>query len=152
MNNDKEITIKYKLSQGGKIRLFGNQFTINNKKNCFILIKGAKYELSEFYDRNDFNEEELEIKLIFINDITDISYFFSECINLISIINLSKLDTSNIKYMNNLFYGCESLIYISEDISTWVTNKVINMNQMFFWLQKIKNFTKYIKLVFIKCY
>ena len=42
--------------------------------------------------------------------------------------DISKWDVSNVKYMNNMFYGCENF---NGNISRWNVSNVINMNGMF---------------------
>ena len=57
-----------------EIRIFGKEFVKNNKNICKIEIKGKEQELQEKYRTNNYNI--LEIKLIGIKDITDMSYIF----------------------------------------------------------------------------
>ena len=46
---------------------------------------------------------------------------FRGCKSLISLPDLSKWNTENVKEMNHMFYGCSSLISLP-DLSKWNTN------------------------------
>ena len=56
------------------------------------------------------------------------NYTFADCWNLTSL-NLSSFNTSNVKYMDHMFYNDYSLSLLN--LSTFHTNKVINMDYMF---------------------
>ena len=125
MNIYNDITLKYNIKNKNKIRLFGDIFVHNNKENFKLLINGKINELTSFLDLKDseINNEIIEIKLREIKNPTDISYMFSECESLISIENLSNLNTINIINMAAVFSQCTSLICIP-DISNWNTYNV----------------------------
>ena len=57
------------------------------------------------------------------------SYWFSSCKNLVTIENISYLNTSEMTDMSYMFYGCENLQ--SLDVSNFNTAKVKNMGNMF---------------------
>ena len=164
MNNYKTnyITLRYKITPGTTfIKIFGTDFVINNKDNCKIIHKNKIYKLMDYFEINEYNKNKnndiLEIKLLGINNITDLSYMFSNCVSLISLPDIFKLDTSkctkmsymfnncssllslpdisnwnisNIIYMDGIFKSCKSLLYLP-DISKWETSKVINMSYLF---------------------
>ena len=76
-----EIIIKYKINKNdNKIKLFGKLFVIHNKKNCKIMCEDKLYDLNEFFDLTNYNKSKdiLEIKLIIINNITNMSHLFSD--------------------------------------------------------------------------
>ena len=79
-----EIIILYNIKsediEKGKISIFGKDFVENNKNKCKIIIDGKEYELME--ELNIKNEERIEIKLIEISKITDMSYMFRGCSSL----------------------------------------------------------------------
>ena len=80
-----EMSIKYNIKDinDSRIRLFGEKFVKINKDNCFLLINEKKYELCEFYDfENETNSETLEVNLIEIIKINNMSFMFCECNNL----------------------------------------------------------------------
>ena len=82
-----EITIIYKTNKNIKNRIFGSNFVKNNKNKCTIIYKGDAYELSEEFDIREKvkKRDVLEIKLRGILNITDMSYIFSNCNQLISL-------------------------------------------------------------------
>ena len=59
----------------------------------------------------DNNENIKYISLLSLknNKISNMSYMFTGCISLIYLSFISKLDISNVKYINSIFSGCESL-------------------------------------------
>ena len=160
MEND-EITLKYNAKDKKEIMIFGNTFVSNNLGKCKIVFNKKEYNLMQFFTISEFTNEkltELEIKLRYINNITDMSYMFHKCTRLLSIPDLDKLyiekatnisymfseceslsslpglnewDTSNITNMSYLFHKCKSLTSIA-DISKWNTEKVNNMSYMFY--------------------
>ena len=148
MNNNKEILdeiiITYKINKkldnnNDKIRIFGNYFVKNNKKNCNIIYGEKTYELDSFfyfkniinYDKNNDNNLVLKLKLVGINNIENAFEMFNQCYFLSSISDdFSKWDTSKITKMNYMFSDCKSLIRLP-DISFWNTSKVTDMSFMF---------------------
>ena len=161
---EKDQTLHYKINFGeGELKIFGKKFIKNNRDNCQIILNDEiKINLCEylFYEGND--KTILEIKLRITNNITDMSYMFSECSILPDISNfdvskvedisdlfsgcssiefipdISKWKTSEIKYMNNIFSNCISLKSLP-DISNWDTSKVIGMNNMFYNCKSLKS-------------
>ena len=147
-----------------RIKLFGNTFCENNKDNCLFVINEKEYPLSVYYTltKNDMKVSELEVKLIQINPLTDMSYMFhseeDDPIFLSEITSNTRWDTSKVKDMSNLFYNCNSLKTIQgisywdtssltktsnlfsncinltsiDDISKWKMDKVIDMSNMFY--------------------
>ena len=61
----------------------------------------------------------------------DLSFMFCSCDSLLALPDLSKLNTSNVKSMNNMFYECSSSTSLP-DLSKWNTSNVESMNNMFF--------------------
>ena len=121
-----EMNIKYNIKDinDSRIRLFGEKFVKINKDNCFLLINEKKYELCEFYDCNNKDKSEtLEVDLIEINKIVNMSFMFCECNNLI-FFDLSKFDTSEIQYINFMFSDCNLLKNIPNNISKFNTINV----------------------------
>jgi len=56
-------------------------------------------------------------------NVKNMSYMFYGCKSLLSIPDLSKWDISNVKYMDNIFGGCDSLISSKIDIpSAFIKN------------------------------
>ena len=132
--NENEIIIEYNINKDEKeIKIFDYKFVSNNIHKCYIKIENKKRELSEYiniYDLYLLNTNILTIFLCDINNITDISYMFYNCKNLLSIENINILDTSKVKDMSYLFAGCSNLKSLP-NISNFITTKVKNMNNMF---------------------
>ena len=70
-------------------------------------------------------------------ELTDMSNMFSNCKNLISIIDIDFLNTSNVKKMNKMFLNCKSLESLP-DISKWDTSNVTHIDYMFSGCGKLK--------------
>ena len=131
LNN--QILIEYLINNNEKeIKIFGYEFVKNNKDKCIIIYQNNEYDLNEFFDLNNHinNNSILQIKLIGINNITNMSYLFHKCSSLISLPDMSKWNTVNITNMGWLFYECTLLKTLS-DISNWNTISVNNMSFMF---------------------
>ena len=60
---------------------------------------------------------------------TSLREFFKGCKSLETISGLEYLNTANVKYMSDMFYGCQKLS--SLDLSKFNTEKVTNMSSMF---------------------
>ena len=90
-----ELKIRYINKEEKKIRLFGDKFIDNNKNNCKIYYNGKEYELETFIMKQNFTKT-LEIKLRVYKDITNMSYMFSDCNSLVSLFNISNLNTDNV--------------------------------------------------------
>ena len=135
-----EINIIYKINKYDEhIKIFGETFVKNNKNNCKILFEGNEYELQECFDiRNYKNKEKLEITLIGINNITDMSFMFSDCTSLLSLPDLPKWNIRNVTNMYKLFGNCSSLISLA-DISKWNTSLVKDMSLMFYKCSSLKS-------------
>ena len=93
---ENELILKYKKEKDFKeIRLFGNQFFCRYKDKLKIIIDDKEIKLIEIYKMDDNSQiEELEIKLLGINNIIDASYMFQHCYDLTEIINLDKWEIS----------------------------------------------------------
>ncbi len=128
-----EMTIKYKINEEKEITIFGNEFVNNNNKICKIIINGKEEELcSNFNTENIILNDDniLEITLVGLKNITNMSSMFSYCDTLISISDISKLNTSKVIQMNNLFCNCESLLSLP-DISKWDISNITDISGLF---------------------
>ena len=108
-------------------------------------------EYSSFYD-GSFSFKSRKIKRMNINEneskkyiikkyniiATDMRYMFYECSSPLSISGLSKINTSNVIYMNHMFKGCSLLKKINE-ISIWNIDKVKDINSMFYGCSSLKS-------------
>ena len=124
------LTLKYRKNKSKEIiQIFGTSFFENNKKNCKLIINQEEQELTDILNVSEFKEDEIEIKLKEIKKITNMSYMFYKCEELISFSEISNWDTSEVTNMSFMFsyLPLKSL----PNISKWDTSKVINMCHMF---------------------
>jgi surface protein len=129
-----EITLIYKTGEykkGDKIKLFGEQFVINNKKICSIIHNKKQYDLIDYFELPEVNKEgTLEIKLKGIKFISNISGIFSYNYKLLSSPDISEWNTFNIQNMSQAFSGCANISGL-KGISKWNTQNVTNMSEIF---------------------
>ena len=124
------LKLKYKYDSNN-IKLFGNEFILNNKDNFILYINDKEI---------DVNNINISLKIdyfdvIFIikegKKITDFSYMFNGISSLLYIHDLGYLDVSNAINLNNMFNECCSLVFLS-GMSKWNISNVINMSKMFY--------------------
>ena len=125
-NDISEINIIYDSSNKGNIIIFGTEFAKNNKNICKMVIDEQEYEITIIYNAKNYNNNKLKIKLAGINNVTNMSDMFSGCRSLLSLPDISKLNTINVTDMSHMFNDCSSISSLP-DISKWNTNKVTNM-------------------------
>ena len=58
------------------ITIFGSKFVRNNKNICKMIIDDKEYEIKEKYNIENYNNNELKIKLKGIDNITNMSCMF----------------------------------------------------------------------------
>ena len=68
---------------------------------------------------------------------TSLAQFFASCSTLETISGLEYLNTANVKYMSDMFGGCQNLS--SLDLSNFNTANVTNMSRMFYGCQKLSS-------------
>ena len=118
-----EINIIYNTKKEEYIRLFGDTFVKNNKKNCKMIIVDKESEIKSFYYAKNYRSNILIIKLKGINNVTNMSSMFDRCSSLLSLPDISKWNTNNVIDMNCMFSGCLSLSSLP-DISKWNISNV----------------------------
>ena len=71
---------------------------------------------------------------------TDISYLFSNMVNLTEIVGIENLNTSRVTDMSNLFDDCSKLttIALNRYISHFNTSNVTDMSGMFMWCENLE--------------
>jgi len=135
------IDIKYKVEKSkSKLKLFGDKFVNNNIHNCKIIIYGKEYGLCKDINISDFNYDNsgvISIKLEGIKYITNMSYMFHKCYNLLSVSNLSQINTSKVTNMSRMFEGC-LLLETLEGISDWDISNVKDIRGMFYYCKSLK--------------
>jgi surface protein len=136
--NKNILIMQYKINNNN-IKIFGNKFVKNNKDKLKIINSNKEYELSEYFDINNNNDEILEIKLKNINNITNASYMFYGCSSLLLLPNIDNWNTINITNMSGMFCECSSLKSLP-DISKWNTINITNMSGIFCRCSSLKSF------------
>ena len=95
---------------------------------------------SEFINSKSNKNTEKDLLLLPLSiNIIDMTNMFNGCKSLISLPDISKWNTTNVKSMSCLFNGCKSLQSLP-DISKWDTSNVENMGSMFRECQTLKLF------------
>ena len=106
-------------------RLISDKFDSNLKcKADTVTVNANELPFLHYYDR-DMNE----------HSITDISYMFANCTNLVSI-NCGTWNTETVTNMSHMFYCCKKLKILD---CNWNTETVTNMSHMFYGCVKISN-------------
>ena len=135
IDEENSITMAYKkqIDKFGSIKIFGDEFVESNLYSCKIYYNGKKYNLKNSFAISDMNEKDtiLKIQLIGINNIKDIKGMFKGCNALISLTDLSKLNTKDIIDISEIFSGCKSLSNLPNSLN-WNTENVQNMSYIFY--------------------
>ena len=124
----------------GKYQKDGSDTTWVIDKNGKLTVEGT----GEFADKGDgwqrapWNEYKGAIKSaeIHVTEMTDASYMFSYCNNLVSV-DVSGFDTSQVTDMQSMFDRCESLRNL--DVSGFDTSRVTEMQRMFGGCESLRN-------------
>ena len=124
-----EIILRYKTDEKKEKKILGKEFVEQNGNICYIMHKNKEYELSKCFKVEENNDDKI-IKIIGLNRVNNIIYMFYKCSSLVSIGDISNMNTRNINDMSYMFYECSSLKNIT-DISKWEISEVTNMSYMF---------------------
>ena len=158
-----QMTIIYNIGfLDDKIELFGTEFVENNRNNCFIIIDGKQQELCTHLLLDDKMKKQntLEIKLVEIREITNMSHMFDnrkylslpraifdslplfsklkKISSILSLPDISNWEAKNITDMNYMFSDC-ILLKSLPDISKWNTSNVSNMSHMFYYCESLES-------------
>jgi len=134
-----QMEIEYHNFENKKLefRIFGKNFVENNKNNFILFIDGKEEKLKETYKVKEENTK-LNIKLIKINEPTDLSEMFYECDCLSKIKKINKWETSNVESITGMFKGCKALVELP-DISEFVTDKITDLSSIFEGCEILEN-------------
>ena len=173
--NEIDILIKiYKEDINKKIYFLNEDYTEYKDKNLIENYNHDKFNVlnTELYINNKSlkyknyfkpdKDGEYKIKLKFFINLTDCSYMFAGCDNIIKLnfisfntffvknmkymfygctnlkeINLLSFDTTNVIDMSYMFYECEDLVNL--DLSSFNTKKVYDMSYMFYECENLIN-------------
>jgi len=138
-----EIKLNYEINENNinsnEIEIFGENFVINNKENCFLIINEKIMDLNRFINLNDISDNiftkwpiQLNISLIErkYKLMTDLSYMFENVQTLTSKSNIGDYNSYNIKSMKYMFNNC-NLLKELPDISNMNNENVSDMSFMF---------------------
>ena len=132
-----DINIIYKSNGNNKIKIFGETFVKKNKINCKIIYKGKEYELQEYFENNNKNNE-IILTLRIFNNITNMKGMFYECTQLYSFLNPEQLNISNITDMSDNINNLTSSFDESKNDDFNIYGKKEELNQIFTTLSSIK--------------
>ena len=118
---------------GIKINHFHDNLKELTKNNTELYINNERIEFSKFFVPKEEGTYSIKLKLKIL--LTDCSYMFYKCNNLITI-DLSSLDTNFVTNMKSMFYECINLENIN--LSNFVTKNVENMEEMFAFCSKLE--------------
>ena len=128
------IIIKYKIEKDQfEIKIFDEEFVINNKNFCEIIYDNEKHELCSYIQKDKIKNTEndiFSIKLTGIENIINAKNMFNNCTSLISLPDICYWNTKNVTQMSCMFSRCSSLKSLS-DISKWDISNVTTLNCMF---------------------
>ena len=85
------------------INIFGQKFVENNKNVCKMIIENKEYNITKKFYFKNFSNNILNIKLKGIDNITNMSYMFSDCNMLFEIEGLSSINTIKVNNMECMF-------------------------------------------------
>ena len=138
------LKAKYKIKHEKKvkrIKIFGGKFVINNKTICNLKYKDKKLELKEFIYMEELGleqEEEFEIELEVLDNMTNLEYMFDNCSSLFSVNDNFIFSGIEITKMDHLFYNCTSLFELSF-FQDWDISKVTDMSYIFYNCSSLKS-------------
>ena len=103
-----------------------------NRMNTKLYVNGKEFLYTKWFVPH--KEGIYTIKLEFNFQLTDCSYMFYWCYNLINI-DFTNFDSSQVTNMSNMFALCINLTYL--DLSFLNTSKVTNMSNMFYFCKNL---------------
>ena len=133
------LIARYTANASGLVPVFneGYQYTVNET------VSNGVYTV-ELYSDTDFTSCSFSTKtnlltveyLKVTNKVTSIQDMFNNC-KLLTALNCSDWDTSNVINMSHIFYYCESLTTL--DVSNWNTSNVNTLNRTFYCCLNLKS-------------
>ena len=134
MKFSNELTLKYKINKKDKkVKIFGDEFVLNNESKCKIIIDDNESELKSEININDIknyniNQNEITVILKDVDKITNMNYAFKNT-SLTSISDLSKIDMTKVETMEGFFQNC---IYLETfPAIDWNIKNVKNLSYLF---------------------
>ena len=98
----KKYKMKYKINKSRyfrySIKILSKEFIKNNENKAKLIFENKEYELSEFFDIDDFKSSELKINILFNRDISNLSCMFKDCESLFEFSIKDDIENKNINY------------------------------------------------------
>ena len=116
-----------------EIKIFNQNFILNNKKRAKIIIDNKQYKLKEAIKINKI----FKIKIKFLDLIIKLNSMFENCESLSYVNNFQNFNTKYLRGLYNLFSKCSSLLYI-DDISNWNITNINNISRLFYDCSSLK--------------
>ena len=134
---------------------FHNNFKELNEKNTELLINNKKYLFKKYFIPEKKGYYNINLK--FNINLTDCSYMFAGCINIIKI-NFISFNTKYVKSMKYMFHKCKYLEFIN--LFSFNTQNVIDMSHMFSYCENLMDLAlvldfkniKNMSYMFYNCY
>lgn len=135
-NYKKEINLIYFSKKDEKQKIFGKEFVENNIEDIELEINGKKNPLTDEFPLKQGNNN---IKIIIKNTITKLQEMFYGCDSLINIEELKYLNTKEVTDFSYAFNGCISILDI-KPLENWDVSKGGNFQGMFAGCSNISDF------------
>ena len=135
------LILKFKPNKnnGKWINILYQEFVKKNRNKCKIIYRNKIYKLKTYFEEINVNynyKDLIKFKLLFINDIIDMSNMFYGCNALVSLSTNSETNIDILKlktYIKNISYMLKegSSSKSSLDTSKWYTSNLNNINYIF---------------------
>ena len=125
------------INQESKINLFGEEFSKNNKRNCFLVINDEVKDFNSIYNIDIKKENSVKVELFEENRITNMSSLFNNC-NSLTYIDISDWDMKNVTNMSQMFRTCQILTTIKCE-TNWNIDNCSDISDIFFECYHLKS-------------
>ena len=123
------------IDKEGFVKIVGVKFYNENKDKISLIINNKEEKLCHKYK---LNKGINKIKIIFKQELANLSYLFYECTSLSDISALSKWNVSKVTNLTGLFYGCTSLRSLW-GLKNWDVRNVNHFSYLFYGCTSLKN-------------
>ena len=154
-SSHKILKLIYKIYYRNVIKIFGEEFVINNRRKCLIIYKGKIFPFRSYFLLNDINKEDkenkkFEILLLELEDASNKSYMFYECNSLVEFtkyeLNINEIKNDTIKKENYL--ESDNTNKYKEFYQNDIDEETINKNDSNLSKETIKSITKGLNIIF----
>jgi len=128
-NNKKNIgKMIYKTTINKETKILNEDFILNNMKRIKIILNNKQYGLVENIENKNHS---FKIKIIALDNIIYLNSMFKDCKTLSGVYSFQNLNIKYSKTIYDLFYGCNSLVYI--DVIIFFRNLITNNISFLFY-------------------